>query len=75
MAQLQMQEQQSPPWIRGGFKTPGHGLVIIHPNEARSLRLGHLRVTWWTVGNATDMCCLYYIYTYRYIADSIYISI
>ena len=29
-----LQEQQSPPWSRGGFKTPGHGLVIIHPNEA-----------------------------------------
>mmetsp|Transcript_25464 Transcript_25464/g.52949 ORF Transcript_25464/g.52949 Transcript_25464/m.52949 type:complete len:616 (-) Transcript_25464:40-1887(-) len=31
---LHLKEQQSPPWIRGGFKTPGHGLVIIHPNEA-----------------------------------------
>eukprot|EP00913_Durusdinium_trenchii_P022657 g21280.t1 len=34
LVNLHLKEQTSPPWSRGGFTTPGHGLTIIHPNEA-----------------------------------------
>eukprot|EP00439_Symbiodinium_sp_Y106_P018084 s4981_g2.t1 len=38
LVNLHLKEQHGAPWRRLGFRTPGHGLTTVHPNQALAVR-------------------------------------